>query len=172
LSGEALADLTHLQQALDRERHIYNHEFPSRASDCAGRPPMVTHPELLRPRRFYQPELELALFDIQRVYDYLATFTFERKVSVSGQVSLGRRMYSIGRKHAGKSVLVRFDTHQKQWVFLLKPEEEEKEPTEELEAEELARRTPKNLDVQTLTGLDPEDFQSVPSVQLTLPCLL
>jgi len=81
-------------------------------------------------------------------------------------------MYSIGRKHAGKSVLVRFDAHQKQWGFLLKPEEDEKEPTEELEAEELARRTPKNLDIQTLTGLDPEDFQSAPSVQLTLPCLL
>ena len=172
LGGEALADLTHLQRALDRERHIYNHEFPSRASDCAGHPPLVAHPELLRPRRFYQPELELALFDIQRVYDYLATFAFERKVSANGQVSLGRRMYSIGRKHAGKSVLVRFDAHTKQWIFLSKPEEEEKEPVEELEAEELARRTLKGLDIPTLTGLDPEDFQPAPSVQLTLPCLL
>lgn len=169
LNEEALANLTCLQQALDRERHMYHHEFPSRASDCAGRPPLVAHPELLRPRRFYQPELELALFDMQRVYDYLATFTFERKVSASGQVSLGRRMYSVGRSHAGKSVLVCFDACQQEWVFFAKPEGKQAEGQEK---EELARRTPKGLDIQTLTGLDPEDFQPAPPVQLTFPCFL
>jgi len=34
------------------------------------------------------PRSRLALFDMQRVYDYLATFTFQRKVSTAGQVSL------------------------------------------------------------------------------------
>jgi hypothetical protein len=31
---------------------------------------VTAHPELWHPRCLYQPELELALFDMQRVYDY------------------------------------------------------------------------------------------------------
>lgn len=168
LNEDDLANLSAVQQALDRERHIYNHEFPARASDCAGRPPVVAHPELLQPRRFYQPDWELALFDLQRVFDYLATFTFERKANASGQVSLGRRLYSIGRVHAGKTVLVHFDAEQQQWVFSAKAEDK----TGEQETEELARRPPKGLDVQTLTGLDPTDCQPAPPVQLSFPCFL
>ncbi|HHH42052.1 MAG TPA: hypothetical protein ENK56_08630 [Chloroflexi bacterium] len=104
LDEESQADLPALQQALDRERLLHNTHFPSRASDCNGRPPLEAHPELLRPRRPYRPGWELALFDIQRVYDYLATFTFRRKVNTVGQVSLGRQLYSVGRAWAGHSL--------------------------------------------------------------------
>jgi hypothetical protein len=164
LDEQALTDLGHLQLALDRERSVYNHRFPSRASDCTGRPPLTAHPELLRPRRDYQSDLELALFDLQRVYDYLATFTFKRTVNASAQISLGRRMYSLGkqliRERQVKTVLARFDAGQQQWVFLTESEEE------------LARRPPKGLDVQTLTGLDPQANRVTQPVQLTLPFLV
>lgn len=69
---------------------------------------VTAHPELLHPRRLYRPELESALFDMQRVYDYLATFQFQHKVSATGRVSLGRQFYSIGRSRAGQTVQVRF----------------------------------------------------------------
>ncbi len=188
-----LANLMTMQQALDRERYIYNHEFPVQASDCGGRPPLVAHPELLRPRRLYQPKLELALFDMQRVYDYLATFTFERKITASGQVSLGHRLYAIGRVHAGKLVLVHLDAKKRQWVVLPKPADETakeesvgegseqpeisklpkpEDETAKQEGEELARFSPRGLDVQTLTGLDPADFQPAPPVQLSFPCFV
>ena len=164
LDEQALTDLEHLQPALTRERDMHNHRFPSQASDCAGRPPLTAHPELLRPRRYYQPELELALFDLQRVCDYLATFTFKRTVNASAQVSLGRRMYSLGKKlvreRRVKTVLARFDADQKQWLFLTEGEEE------------LAWRPPKDLDVQTLTGLDPQITRVTQPVQLTLPFLV
>ena len=164
LDDEALSDAEHLQQALDRERGVHNQMFPSQASDCAGRPPLVAHPELLTPRRYYQPELELALFDLQRVYDYLATFTFERKVSSSAQVSLGRRLYSLGKKLVREkeveTVLARFDALHGQWVFLTQA------------GEELVRRQPKDLDVCTLTGLDPSDVSTTQPVQLTFPCFI
>lgn len=177
LDGGGSASLANLQQALDRERQMYNELFPSHASDCAGHPPLVAHPELLRPRRPYRPEWELALFDIQRVYDYLATFTFQRKVSTSGQVSLGRQIYSVGRARAGVTLSVRFDSEQRQWVFLAKPEEDEEknekhEEGEEVDAQEVARRDVKNLDIEILTGLDPQDFAPTPPIQLTLPCFI
>lgn len=161
LDDAALADRDHLQQALDRERRVYNWQFPTRASDCAGRPPLVAHPELLRPRRYYQPDLELALFDLQRVYDYLARYTFKRTLNASAQVSLGRRLYSLGKKLVReqqlKTVLARCDPHQKVWVFLTQTEVE------------LVRRPLKGLDLTTLTGLDPLKVRPTQPVQLTLP---
>lgn len=163
LDDHALQDLEHLQQSLDCERQVYNQLFPSQASDCAGRPPLTAHPELLRPRRFYQPELELILFDLQRAFDYLATFTFERVVNASAQVSLGRQMYSLGkqlmRERKLKQVRVRMDAERWEWVFLTE------------NGEELVRRSPKGIDVESLTGLEPQPVQLAQPVQLMLPFL-
>jgi transposase InsO family protein len=166
LDEASRANLTSLQQALDRERRLYHEHFPTRAGDCDGQPPLVVHPELRAPRRPYRPDWELALFDLRRVELYLATFTFQRKVSSVGRVSLGRRMYSVGRPWAGKIVKVRFDPDQRQWVFLLPS------ATGEGENQEIARRAIKGLDVQTLTGLDPEEVVPASSVQLPLPGVL
>lgn len=162
LGEDSRTNLSTLQQALDRERFVHNTCFPSRASDCGGRPPLEAHPELLHPRRPYQPEWELALFDIQRVYDYLATFTFQRRVSTAGQVSLGGQVYSVGRAWAGQSLLVRFDPRRREWVFYREEEGEQ----------EIARRSPKGLDVETLTGLKPDTLSLPVPIQLTLPCFV
>ena len=164
LDDQALTDVSHLQQALNRERTLYNHQFPTRASDCARQPPLTAHPELLHPRRFYQPELELALFDMQRVYDFLATFTFNRSVSTAAQVSLGGHLYSIGKKLVRqrqlKTVLIRFEPATQHWLFFTET------------TEDLVRRPLKRLDVLTLTGLDPTTLHPPPSLQLTLPCFV
>ena len=164
LDEQALTDCSHLQQSLDRERNVHNQLFPSQASDCAGRPPFIAHPELLQPRRYYEPDLELVYFDLQYVYDYLATFTFSRTVNSSAQVSLGRRMYSLGKKLVRerklRTVQVRFDSRRGEWVFLTEDQEE------------LVRRPPKGLDVHELTGLEPTAMQPAAPVQLALPFLV
>jgi len=143
---EGMQDSTHLQQRLDHERYVYNHLYPSQASNCAGQPPLIAHPELLNPRRPYQPELEVELFDLQRVYDYLAQFTFKRKVSAKAQVSLGRQSYTLGKKlireHQLETVLVRFDQVNAEWKFFT-PEDEE-----------LVAFPVKGMTVQVLTGLN------------------
>ncbi len=168
LDEESRANVPNLQRALDRERQVYNHDFPCRASDCTGRPPLVAHPELLQPRRPYQPEQELALFDLQRVYDFLADFVFERCVSATGVVSLGRCLYSVGRRHAGKRVTVRCDPIHHDWVFA----ESVREQDDEVERE-LARRPVKQMDTHLLTGLEPSALPlPQPPIQLTLPCLV
>lgn len=164
---ESRANVGALQHGLDRERHLYNQFFPSRASDCAGRPPLVAHPELLHPRRPYQPEWEGALFDLQRVFDYLAEFAFERHISATGVVSLGRRLYSVGRRHAGKTVQVHCDAETHEWVCCEKITDNDQEIQPEL-----ARRPVKGIDVQSLTGLPPQALTLAQPVQLTLPCLV
>jgi transposase len=170
LDESGRTDLLTLQQALDRERQTYNTCFPSRASDCAGRPPLLAHPELLRARRPYQPDQEWRLFSLERVYDFLAGFApFERKVSSIGRVSLGRCLYSLGRSQAGKTVWASFDAHTGEWVFQLKLTEREHE-----QMLAIARRKAQRLDVATLTGLiEPsQDAPPLMPLQLTLPYLV
>jgi len=161
-----LVNLDTLQQALDRERQVYNTAFPVRASDCAGRPPLTVHPELRWPHRPYDPNVELALFALQRVYDYLATFTFERKVNSVGQVSLGSQVYSVGKRWAGHTVTVQFDPAQAAWVFYEAGSPAEQAPPE------IARRAPKGLDVKTLTGLEPQEQAPARPIQLSFPCFV
>ena len=123
---------------------------------------MTTHPELLTPRRAYQPDRELELFDLQRVYRLLAQLTFERKLDGKARVSLGRQLYSLGaklvRERKLKTVKAHFDPNTAEWVFLTPDEKEE-----------ILRRPPKGLDVHALTGLEPSDSLPAPVVQLSLP---
>jgi transposase len=155
-------DLPSFQVALDRERAIYNQEYPARASDCQGLPPLQAHPSLLHPRRPYHPEQETGLFDLQRVYDYLARLTFTRKVNRNGQVTLKGQHYSVGLKHQGKTIQVRLDALTQEWRFL--------ERDGQGQERELRRQALVGIDFRSLTGLEPSAPQvSLPPIQLTLP---
>lgn len=156
-------NLACFQHALDHERHIYNSAFPSRASDCGGSPPLQAHPALLYPRRSYRPELEVVLFDMQRVYHFLASFTFERKVNRNGQVTLKGQHYSVGLAHKEKQILVRLDEQSQDWIFM--------ERDEHGLDHELNRRPLVGLDFFSLTGLREisSDLPDSLPIQLTLP---
>jgi transposase-like protein len=153
-------DLATLQQRLDLEREQHNAWFPSRASDCRGRPPLLAHPELLLPRRPYQPLWERDLFDEQRVYEYLATIELERKVSSTGQIQLGGRSRSVGRAHVGQIVKLRCDQVAHEWVVT------------SAQGVELARLAVEGISVTELTGLTDEPPTVAAAIQLTLPCFV
>jgi transposase-like protein len=162
-------DLATLQQALDRERQVYNQLFPCQASDCAGRPPLVAHPALLQPRRPYRPEWEWQLFNLQQIYDFLAGIgPLKRKINAVGQVHLGGNRYQVGLRHAGKPVLVHFDAERILWVVSLQVDS-----GSDRNGEVLAYCPPKDLDFHSLTGLpDPTPSPQPQPIQLTLPCLI
>jgi hypothetical protein len=149
--------LEQLQHRLDLEREQHNGWFPSRASDCAGRPPLLAHPELLQPRRPYRLECERQLFDEQRVYEYLATFCLERKVSSSGQIQLRGCSRGVGREYAGQMVVVQCDKKSHEWVV------------HQADGIELKRLAIDGLDVTTLTGITDVPIVDLPPIQLTLP---
>jgi transposase len=144
--GNENAEVEQLQAILNQAVHELNDVLPSEAKDCNGRPPVRAHPELLCPRRPFLPERELSYFDLQRVDDYLATFTWVRKVNKSGQITLGGRhqYYSVGRPYSGQHVLVRFDPQDRHFVFFDRDDPDEKE---------IRRRPAKDLDTADLTGL-------------------
>ena len=155
-------NLTSFQQALDHERALYNQHYPSRASDCQQKPPLEAPPALLAPRRRYRLEWETALFDIHRVFEYLATFTFERKVNRNGQVTLKGLHYTVGLAYAGQEIQVHLDPLTQQWVFL------DRDPQDQ--AQEIRRRPLVGIDFTALTRLlKPEQPLALPPIQLTLP---
>ena len=159
-------DLLTFQAALDHERQVYNQTFPCRASDCHGQPPLTAHPALLQPRRPYPPDGELAVFDLQLVFDYLATFTFARHISSQGHLTLGQTAYYMSNAHFGKNVWVRCDPVTQEWLVY-----ERSQPTDPTTQVLLARLKIRRLDTQTLTGRTPQPVHLAQPLQLSLPCL-
>ncbi|MEW5870359.1 MAG: hypothetical protein AB1894_13880 [Chloroflexota bacterium] len=106
--------------------------------------------------------------------DFLAHFTFERRVGSSGRISLGRTTYNLGKpvyhmllKRFGEPLVwVQMEPQQREWTIYVKPFEQT--PPNKL----LARFPAKNLDVATLTGPPPNLPHVSHPIQLTLPCLV
>lgn len=152
--------LSELQHILDRASQELVFELSSKAENCDGQPPIAAHPELLQPRRPFQPEWELACFDRHRVDRFLATLTWQRKVSKTGQISLGghHEYYSVGHESAQRQVLIRFDPGDRHFVFY-----DATEPDVEI-----GRKPARNLTVERLSGLAPWPAELAPQ-QLPLP---
>ena len=117
LKGTRLTDLHQINAALAESLRLLTYELPSQAHDCHGRPPIQAHPELTHPTLRFQPEWELACFDLQRVDHFLACRHWERRVSKTGQVELGGQVYSAGRPHARQLVTIHFDPQARELVF-------------------------------------------------------
>jgi len=136
--------LPRLQALLDRAVFELTYELPSRAEGCAGKPPIQAHPELLLPQRTFCAQEELAHFDLQRVDAYLATCTWQRKVSHTGQICLGghHHYYTVGHTHAASEVRIRLDPADRHFVFY-----DLKVPQQEI-----GRRPARHLTTEDLTG--------------------
>jgi transposase InsO family protein len=160
LTGHEGCSVTPLQQILDQDWYELAFTLSSHALGCEGRPPVVAHPALLSQPRPFQPHLEVALFDLTRVDNYLAQFVWQRKVGKTGQVSLGgqHHYYSVGRPFANQIVCIRFDPTDRHLVFALADNP----------AQEIGRRPIRNLSVWDITGLTPAQPDYVPQ-QLLLP---
>jgi transposase InsO family protein len=143
--GNEGADLAELQSILDEAVYELCFELPSRAEGCGGLTPVEAHPELLQPRRPFQPEHELAHFDLRAVDAFLATFVWHRKVGKTGQITMAgsQNRYSVGRNYARQLVLVRLDPTDRHFVFSLADEPER----------EIGRRPVKKINSAELTGI-------------------
>ncbi|MCE7988854.1 MAG: hypothetical protein DYG89_47470 [Caldilinea sp. CFX5] len=156
-AADALASCAAFQRHLAQGWHELTFDLPSAAPGCAGKPPIVAHPDLLQPLRPYQAGQEWAVFDLQRLDQFLTQFTWQRKVTASGQVSLGgqHHYYSVGRAYAQQLVWVRFDPTARHFVFF----------ADASATQLLVRRPARHLSVADLTGLPPQP------TQLSLPLI-
>ena len=157
-----------LQKQVDADWHELNHECPSRARGCQGKPPLAAHPELLTPQRPYRPEWELDLFDLERVDAYLADFTWARSCTSAGQVCMRKIRYTLGYAWAHQHVSVSFDPVHRQFVFTqIRSETRKGKCQPHLDP---VRRDAKNLSLENITGLSGA-LKDLPTRQLMLPLL-
>lgn len=106
LWGSDFATLAEIQSASDHFLRVSNQQLPSRGGGCHGQPPLTAYPQALQPRRRYSRAQEAELFDMQGVYDYLASQEWWRRVSAGGQVSLGGKRYQVGMAYAEQEVRI------------------------------------------------------------------
>lgn len=99
-----------LQRTLYREAQFYNTVFRDRRCNMTTR--LERHPTMGHTGRSYAAEL----FEPQRVADFIATGSWQRKVSKNGQVHIGGQRFSIGKQHANQLLSVCFDAQHKVWI--------------------------------------------------------
>ena len=143
--GRTANSLEELQAISDDELFRMNHSLPSRGRNCAGQPPLTAYPEALQPRRPYSRETELDIFSIRRVYEFLATQFWWRRVSNIGQISLGGQRYGIGADHKNQDVKITFDAQK--ICFCV----------EDDQGLLIKSLNPKNLTITHVIGLEIED---------------
>jgi hypothetical protein len=122
----------------------------------AGQAPLQAYPEAAHAGRHYRPEWEADLRDLNRVYRYLATGRWFRRVKADSCLTRGGTDYSIGKPLRGQALEVTFDLHHT--VFLANV----------IGTNKTIARPPQGLTVSDLMG-ELKHFLTLPSYQLALP---
>lgn len=114
IRGQTFQDWDHLYQALQQRRTFLNQHLPCCSLD--NQPPLLACPQASHSGRFYRPEVEINLLNLQPVYDYLAQGRWYRWVSQAGTFSLGGQVYFLSTQLAKQQIEVTFDPTLKQLI--------------------------------------------------------
>lgn len=114
--GQTYETLAQVQFTTDQARHDRLFHLPSRNPHCHRQAPMMALPELAQINRPFSHLDESNLFDIQRVYQHLSQWHWQRMVDSSGQISLGGFNQRVGYAFCGQVVKVRFDLETLEFV--------------------------------------------------------
>lgn len=121
-AGQTFRDLSELQRQLQARILFLNQEYPTSALN--ERPPLQAFPQASHSGRVYQLRSEEQMLNLQRIYDYLASARWFRKVSSVGTFSLGGFVYSATSRFAEQTLEISFDHETRKLVCL--PEKCEK----------------------------------------------
>ena len=156
VQGQTFANWQALYKALQDRRDFLNQTLPCDSLD--HQPPLVAYPKAHHSGRFYRPEWEARLLDLNRVYDYLAQGRWFRRVSAHGTISLGGAIYYVGAIWKTQQIEITLDPSDHSLMC-------------RDAAGDLLKRLPvKNVSPETLIGAHPA-FLDLPAFQLCLPFL-
>jgi hypothetical protein len=92
--------------------HLQREVYPL----AEGQSRLQQFPALARNPHRYQPEQEEAQWDLRRVLDYVAEYTFTRMVEKNGRMTLMTHEYSLGRQYRSQRVTAQLDPRLNVWV--------------------------------------------------------
>ena len=110
LLGQHWSDQSALWAGLDARRTMLNRHIPSAAFQ--GQAPLQAYPQALHSGRFYQPEWEEEMLDLPRVFAYLATCRWFRRIRANGRLDLGGYDYYLGTSLRNQILELHFDADQ------------------------------------------------------------
>jgi len=110
LLGQSWPDQTALWAGLDARRAMLNQHIPTGVFQ--GQAPLQAYPWAAHSGRSYRPEWEAEMLDLARVFAYLATCRWFRRIRANGRLDLGGYDYYL-RTHLRNQMLeVHFDVTQ------------------------------------------------------------
>jgi transposase InsO family protein len=110
LLGQRWSDQTTLWAGLDARRTMLNQHIPSTVFQC--RAPLQAYSEALHSGRCYRPEWEAEMLDLPRVFAYLATCRWFRRIRANGRLGLGSYDYYLGTSLRNQMLELHFDADQ------------------------------------------------------------
>jgi len=114
LTGQRFPHWQTLYDALQNRRTFLNNHLP-----CASlnqQPPLIAYPQAKYSGRFYRPEYEVDMLNLQSVYEYLAQGRWFRRVASNGIISLGGYVYFVGAKWRQQQLEIRFDAQEQKFL--------------------------------------------------------
>jgi transposase len=153
ISGQSFDDWQHLYQTLQQRRTFLNQHLPCRSLNRI--PPLIAYPQATHSGRFYRPEVEADLLNLQLVYDYLACGRWYRLVSKGGTFSLGAQVYYLSPKFAKQQIEITFDPSDNHLICCQ-------------DTQVISRLSLRGLSTETLMGTFAYQF-NLPHFQLALP---
>jgi hypothetical protein len=133
---------------------MLNEHIPS--SVLQGLTPLQAYPQAMHSGRFYRPEWEEEMLDLDRVFAYLANGRLFRRVRANGRLDLGGYDYYLGVTWRNHMLELHFDA--KQACFMGQPAGNENTLT----------FAPQGLTKADLTG-ELSHLLTLPAYQLALP---
>jgi transposase InsO family protein len=110
LLGQRWPDQAALWAGLDARRAMLNKHIPS--SVLQDRAPLQAYPEAVHSGRFYRPQWEAEMLDLDRVFAYLANCRWFRRIRANGRLDLGGYDYYLGTSLRNQMLEVHFDATQ------------------------------------------------------------
>lgn len=110
LLGQHWPDQSTLWAGLDVRRAMLNEHIPS--SVLQGLAPLQAYPEAAHSDRFYRPEWEAEMLDLDRVFEYLTHCRWFRRVRANGRLDLGGYDYYLGTTWRNHMLELHFDAKQ------------------------------------------------------------
>lgn len=154
LQGQSFDTWEALVLALRSRRGFLNNSLPCAPLD--GLPPLLAYPGAAHSGRYYRPEWEADLLDLDRLVNYLSRLRWFRKIGGNGTLSIGCNISCVGKHLAGQQVEVRLEPLER--VFQCFNEQ----------GDLVACSTPKNLTKEYLMGLE-DHLRGLAFFQLALP---
>lgn len=96
----------HLFEWCETRRKALNQDIPSTA--CDNQPPLSKYPKAKHSGRYYHPQMEVDLLNMNKVFTFLAKGKWFRKVAASRTIKLGGQVYYVPNVKPYEQLMITF----------------------------------------------------------------